>query len=253
MKKEALIAGNWKMYKTILETKEFFSSFLPKVENSSVRIFIAPPFTAVSAAANAVKGTKVRIGGQNMSSVEEGAFTGEISGKMLKEAGASFVILGHSERRAHFHETSSFISQKLRRAIQDQLIPILCIGESAKEREEGRSHELLVKQLEESLAPFSAAELKDLVIAYEPVWAIGTGKTATPHLAQEVHLSLRTYFKQKRGAKFAEDLSILYGGSVKIDNCAELMKAPDIDGLLVGGASLDPAGFAKLISLGIKQ
>lgn len=251
MKKNPLIAGNWKMYKTILETEEFFSAFIPLVKESTAKIFIAPPFTSIAAASHAVKGSKIRIGGQNMSPVEEGAYTGEISARMLKDAGASFVILGHSERRQHFHETGALIHHKLKRAFHDHLIPILCIGESEKERDEGRSLEVLVKQIEEALTSFTADELKNLIVAYEPVWAIGTGKTATPEIAQVTHLHIRKYFTQKWGIKLAQDLPILYGGSVKTDNCAELMKAPDINGVLVGGASLDPNNFAKLISLGI--
>ena len=251
MKKTPLIVGNWKMYKTILETKEFFSVFLPQVRGLNAPIFIAPPFTSIATAANLVKETKIRIGGQSMSQAEEGAFTGEISGKMLKDAGASFVILGHSERRQHFHETNFLIQQKLKRAITDKIIPILCVGETDKEREEGRSHSVIIKQLEECLQGFSQDQLKDLIIAYEPVWAIGTGKTATPEIAQEVHQSIRQHIGKKWGINLAKDLPILYGGSVKVDNSVSLLKAPDIDGALIGGASLDPNQFAKIISLGM--
>lgn len=252
MKKIPLIAGNWKMYKTILETKEFFSTFLPQVKGIHANIFIAPPFTSIAAASALVKETKIRIGGQTMSQAEEGAFTGEISAKMLKDAGASFVILGHSERRQHFHETNQTIHLKLKRAISDHLTPILCVGETEKEREEGRSHTVILKQLEECLLGFSPEQLKDLVVAYEPIWAIGTGKTATPEIAQEVHGQIRQHIEKKWGIKLAEHLPILYGGSVKVDNIGSLLKAPDIDGALIGGASLDPNQFAKIISLGMK-
>ncbi|HSX03529.1 MAG TPA: triose-phosphate isomerase [Rhabdochlamydiaceae bacterium] len=253
MRKIPIIAGNWKMYKTIFEAKEFFASFLPQIKTSHSKIFIAPPFTALDTCAQLVKGSKVQIGAQNMSPFVEGAYTGEISGKMIKEAGGSFVILGHSERRGHFHETNAFIHQKLKAALLEKLIPILCIGETDKEREEGRSFEVILKQIDECLLGFSEEQLKDLIIAYEPIWAIGTGKTATPQLAEDMHHKIRQHIGKKWGIRLAEDLPILYGGSVKSENIASLLKEPDIDGALVGGASLDASSFAKIVSLGTKS
>lgn len=249
MRKNPIIAGNWKMYKTILEAQEFFASFLPLVKGSHSKILIAPPFTALNACAQFVKGSNVQIGAQNMSPFDEGAYTGEISAKMIREAGATFVILGHSERRALFHESNQIIKEKLKKALLDKLTPILCVGETEREWNEGRSFEVVLKQVDECLAGFHEDQLKSLILAYEPVWAIGTGKTATPDIAQKVHHKIRDHL----GIKLAEDLPILYGGSVKTENISLLMNEPDIDGVLVGGASLDAQSFAKIISLGIKK
>jgi triosephosphate isomerase len=252
MRKNPIIAGNWKMYKTILEAQEFFAAFLPLVKTSHSKILIAPPFTAISVCAKLVKGSNVEIGGQNMSPFDEGAYTGEISGKMIKEAGATFVILGHSERRALFHETNQTIKEKLKKSLSDKLTPILCVGETEKERKEGRSFDVILKQIDACLDGFSGDQLKNIILAYEPVWAIGTGMTATPQIAEEVHHKIRHHVGQKWGIKLAEDLPILYGGSVKTENINPLMKEPDIDGVLVGGASLDAFSFAKIVSLGMK-
>ncbi|HSX12563.1 MAG TPA: triose-phosphate isomerase [Rhabdochlamydiaceae bacterium] len=247
MRKISIIAGNWKMYKTIAEAKEFFAAFLPLVKTAHSKIFIAPPTTALAACAPLVQGSKVLLGAQNISAHEEGAYTGEVSAKMVKEAGASFVILGHSERRLYFHETDELIQQKLKRAFHEKLLPILCIGETEKQREEGRSFAVVLKQIDDCLSGFSANQLKDLILAYEPVWAIGTGKNATPAIAQEMHHKIREHIGKKWGIKLAEDLPILYGGSVKIENSAALLKEPDIDGVLVGGASLDAKNFATIV------
>lgn len=243
-----IIAGNWKMHKTILETKEFLQQFCPLVNGSKARILIAPPFLAIPACVESVAGTRIEIGAQTMHEAEMGAFTGEVSAKMIKEAGASFVLLGHSERRHYFGETNKMIDHKVKRALSAHLLPILCIGETEKEREAGETNLVLQKQLSECLESSSAQDLAKIVIAYEPVWAIGTGKTATPQIAQEAHLLCRTFLEKKYGKEAAQKISILYGGSVKADTISALMDQPDIDGALVGGASLDPKGFAQIVN-----
>ncbi|MBS0629009.1 MAG: triose-phosphate isomerase [Verrucomicrobia bacterium] len=231
-----IIVGNWKMHKTIEESTLFLKALIPLVSKAKAKVMIAPPFTSLSECSKAVKGTNVLIGGQNMGDAEEGAYTGEISGRMLKEAGASFVILGHSERRTIFGETDELINRKVLRAQADGLIPILCIGETQEQREKGHSLAVLKKQLDGCLKGFSSG---DLIIAYEPVWAIGTGKTATPEMAQEMHMAIRKHLGQR--------LPILYGGSVKPANIDSLLIQPDIDGALIGGASLDVEPFAKMV------
>ncbi len=242
-----LIAGNWKMYKTGQETREFVHALLSAVTDGETRIFLAVPFTAVEQAVEAARGSRIVIGAQNMHDQQEGAFTGEVSARMLKAAGAQFVILGHSERRQHFGETNAFINAKLHRALSESLIPILCIGESEMEREQNVTQRVLSKQLEECLSGLDAHQVAQVIIAYEPIWAIGTGKTATPRAAQEVHHEIRQFIKHSCGNKASEEVCLLYGGSVKPDNIAELMKEPDIDGALVGGASLDAASVAHII------
>ena len=239
MKRPVIIAGNWKMHKTIGEATQFIEALKNRVENSTCRIYIAPPFTAISACAKAAKGTPIVIGAQNMSDVDEGAYTGEISGCMLKEAGAQFVILGHSERRLHFGETDEHIHHKLKRAILEEIPAILCIGESEKDREKGHFEKVLIKQLDGCLAGLTQDELENVVVAYEPVWAIGTGKTATPKIAQETHAIIRKYV--------GENTPILYGGSVKPSNIETLLNQPDIDGALIGGASLDVEAFTTMV------
>lgn len=236
MAKECVIAGNWKMYKTSAEAVEFIEAFSPKVKGCKNKIFLSVPFTAIEAAAKAAEGTNIVIGAQNMHDAQEGAFTGEIAGRMLVAAGAKFVILGHSERRHVFGETSQFINRKLKRALDEGLRPILCVGETYEERESGRTEEVLTQQIKESIGRLRS--LKDLIVAYEPVWAIGTGHTATPEIAQQQHAFIR---------KLVGDRPILYGGSVKPDNAGELLAQPDVDGLLVGGASLKPETFGEIV------
>lgn len=236
------------MHKTIGEATQFIDALCPKVADAKVQVFIAPPFTAISACAQAAKGSKVSIGAQNMSDIDEGAFTGEVSARMLKDAGAKFVILGHSERRSHFGETDEHIHHKLKRAIAEKIPPILCIGEQKQDRDNGNSHKVLEKQLEGCLGKLSPAELKDLVIAYEPVWAIGTGKTATPEIVQETHHAIRSFLSKNWGKEFADKLLILYGGSVKPENINPLLNQSDIDGALIGGASLDVEAFTQMVT-----
>lgn len=242
-----LIAGNWKMYKTGQEAHDFVHALSTTLAENETRVFLAVPFTAIESAVEAASGSCIVIGAQNMHDEPEGAFTGEVSARMLKAAGAEFVVLGHSERRQHFGETGAFINRKIHRAFSEGLLPILCIGESESEREQHITQRVLSKQLEESLSGLSADQVGQMVIAYEPIWAIGTGKSATPHAAQEVHHAIRQFVQHSCGNKTAEGICLLYGGSVRPDNIAELMKEADIDGALVGGASLDAASFAQII------
>lgn len=246
MTRKTLIAGNWKMYKTIKETTDFIEELVPIAKSATCELRIAPSFTALSAAVNASKGTNILIGGQNMSDAEEGAFTGEISAKMLRDVGARFVILGHSERRSLFGETDEIVHKKLIRAVLEKLPAILCIGETEEERE-GRS-EVLKRQLDVALKGFSSEEIASLVVAYEPVWAIGTGFSATPEMAEDAHAVIRAHMKGKYGEEFADKLLILYGGSVKPSNIDSLLNQPDIDGALIGGASLDIQAFGQMVT-----
>ena len=242
-----LIAANCKMHKTVAETLDFARALAPLVRDvSDVEIAIAPPFTALAALGAALRGSRVALAAQNAHFEAKGAFTGEISVAMLADVGCTYVILGHSERRALFGETDAFIARKLRAVQAAGLRPILCVGESLAEREAGRTFDVLRAQLEGSLAEAEAARAAELVVAYEPVWAIGTGKTATPELAQEAHAFVRARLADRFGAS-AQSIRIQYGGSVKPENAAELMAQPDIDGALVGGASLDPLGFSAII------
>lgn len=234
------MAGNWKMYKNPAETKEFFSAFLPVVAGSPHEIVICPPFVNIPAAVEATLGSKVGIGGQNLDWRPEGAFTGEISGPMLKAAGASWAIIGHSERRQYFGEIEETVLARTRAALVAGLRPIVCVGERLEEREAGQTDNVLRTQFEGGIAPLSPTEISKIVVAYEPVWAIGTGKVATPEIAQAAHAFLRSLLPA--------DVRILYGGSVKPDNVSALMAQPDIDGALVGGASLKPQDFAAIVN-----
>lgn len=247
MKRKPLIAGNWKMHKTIGEASAFFHDLFPKIEKANCHIFIAPPYIAIAKCAELVEGKNIRIGGQNMCEEEEGPFTGEISVKMLKDAGASFVILGHSERRCHFHESNQRINKKLKQAINNNFPIILCVGETEEQYEAGDSKKVVAEQLDECLKGLKKEELNDLMIAYEPVWAIGTGKTATPSIAQEIHKVVRRHIAKNLDARLAENMYMLYGGSVKPQNAADLLFQPDIDGALIGGASLKAQDFAAII------
>lgn len=239
-----IIAGNWKMYKTIGQAREFIQKLAKVLPPIPTRVFIAPSYTAIQAAAEVAFATKIVIGAQNMHEADAGAFTGAVSASMLKDAGARFVILGHSERRHIFHETNLLINQKIKRAVQDGLIPILCIGETQKERDAKETKKILHLQLEECLKEISP---KEIVIAYEPVWAIGTGKTATPEMAEEAHLLCREFLNTLWGKSTSERLNILYGGSVTPETAPSLLKQPNIDGALVGGASLHVDKFLQII------
>lgn len=247
MTRRIIIAGNWKMHFPVSETRKFIQSLISQVKKVSFNVYLAPSFTSIQAATDAAKGSFIRIGAQNMSQFHEGAYTGEISSIMLKEAGASFVILGHSERRLIFYEDNEMIHSKIRWAIEENLEPILCIGETQKERDAHQEKDVLYRQLSMALQNFSSAQVKRIVLAYEPVWAIGTGKTATPEIAQETHHLCRRFLLENWGKEIAESISILYGGSVKPENIVELIGKPDIDGALIGGASLKVDSFSQII------
>ncbi|NGX50210.1 MAG: Triosephosphate isomerase [Chlamydiae bacterium] len=248
MKKRAIyIYGNWKLQMTSAEAHTFMQELLPRVAESSTIIGVAPPYTSINAAAKCAESTSLRIGAQNMSEYPKGAYTGEISSVMLKEAGAQFVLIGHSERRLHFHEDDQMIHRKVKWALEEGLTPLLCIGESQEERDRGMTREVLTRQLGEALKGLSVEQLSKILIAYEPVWAIGTGKSATPEMAQETHQLCRTFIAEQFSKEVAERVPILYGGSVKPENTSSLMAQADIDGALVGGASLDVESFAQII------
>ncbi|MFN7925080.1 MAG: triose-phosphate isomerase [Bryobacteraceae bacterium] len=245
-----LMAGNWKMYKTPADTATFFEKFLPLVANSAhCDILICPPFVNIAAAVTSAAGSAVGVGGQNLHWItKEGAFTGEISGPMLKAAGCRSVIIGHSERRQYFGETDETVFKRTVAALESGLQPIVCVGERLEEREAGRTNAVLETQFTGGLAALTPEQFAQVVVAYEPVWAIGTGKVATPEMAAEAHQTLRSLTGAKFGAGAAAAVRILYGGSVKPDNVKGLMAKPDIDGALVGGASLEPASFASIVN-----
>jgi triosephosphate isomerase (TIM) len=242
-----VIAGNWKMYKTAAEAAAFVRAFLPLVSGvRGVEIVLAPPYPSIGAVAQLVQGSGIGVSSQNVHFADEGAFTGEVSIRMLKEAGATHCIIGHSERRQYFAETDDAANRKVRAALAGGLTPILCVGETDPERESGKTFDVVGRQLAGGSKEITAANASRVVVAYEPVWAIGTGKTATPAQAQEVHAFLRARLKELWGGA-ADAVRILYGGSVKPDNIAALMANDDIDGALVGGASLSPESFAKIV------
>ncbi|HYM13741.1 MAG TPA: triose-phosphate isomerase [Bryobacterales bacterium] len=248
-KRIPVIAGNWKMYKTVGETVEFFEKFKPLVEQAShCEIVIAPPFPALAAAAEAARGSNIRIGAQNVHWEKEGAFTGEVSAPMLAGAGCTHVIIGHSERRQYFGETNATVSRRLGAALAAGLTPVVCIGERLEEREAECTAAVLIEQFDGAFAALTPAQFSPILIAYEPVWAIGTGRTATPEIAAAAHRLIRDRAAGRFGSDAAEKLRILYGGSVKPDNIRGLMARPEIDGALVGGASLDPRSMASIVN-----
>lgn len=244
-----LLAGNWKMYKTASETTAFFEKFNPLVAQAShCEIVICPTFVNIAAAVQATKSTRIGVGGQNLYWATEGAFTGEISGPMLKAVGANWVIIGHSERRQYFGETEATVLKRTVAALEAGLTPIVCVGERLEEREGNRTAAVLEEQFTGGIAGLTPEQFGKIVIAYEPVWAIGTGKTATPDMAAEAHRTIRDLVRNKYGADLAGKVRILYGGSVKPDNVKGLMAQPEIDGALVGGASLDANSFASIVN-----
>ncbi len=243
------MAGNWKMYKTPAETTAFFEKFRPLVQSSEhCEIVICPPFTNLAAAVAAAQGTNIRVGSQNIAWAKEGAFTGEISGGMLQAVGVTHAIIGHSERRQYFCETDETVLKRTQAALDAGLTPIVCVGERLEEREGGKTEAVLEAQFQKGIAGLSEQQFAKIVIAYEPVWAIGTGKTATPDMAADAHRAIRAQVLGKFGKGAADSVRILYGGSVKPDNARQLMAQPEIDGVLVGGASLDPVGFASIVN-----
>ncbi len=248
-KRVPVIAGNWKMYKSGAQTVDFIEKFKPLAADAThCEIVIAPPFPSLSAAVEAARGTRIRIGAQNVFWESEGAYTGEVCASMLVAAGCSHVIIGHSERRQYFHETNETVARRLGAALAAGLVPIVCIGERLEEREAGRTEAVLVDQFEGAVAALTAAQFSPILVAYEPVWAIGTGRTATPEIAAEAHRLIRDRAARRFGPGAAEALRILYGGSVKPDNIKGLMARPEIDGALVGGASLDPKSMASIVN-----
>ena len=247
--RKPVMAGNWKMYKTPAETTAFFEKFRPLVEKSShCEIVICPPFTNLAAAVDAVKGSRIRVGAQNIGWAKEGAFTGEISGPMILAVGATHAIVGHSERRQYFGETDETVLKRTQAALEFGLTPIVCVGERLEDRESGNTEAVLAGQFQKGIAGLTEQQFAKIVIAYEPVWAIGTGKTATPEIAADTHRAIRAQVRGKFGKDAADAVRILYGGSVKPDNAKILMAQPEIDGVLVGGASLDPVSFASIVN-----
>ncbi|MCI0382089.1 MAG: triose-phosphate isomerase [Chlamydiae bacterium] len=249
MIKQSLIIGNWKMHKTIKEAEKFIAEVNHQTKESPFTVMIAVPYPFLYAASNVAKKTNIAIGSQNICEHREGPFTGEVSAKMVKDAGGKFSLIGHSERRKHYHETDGQVHQKILRALEEKLTPVLCVGESLDERREEKTKEVLSHQITRALLDFSKDQIKHLVIAYEPVWAIGTGKSATPEMAEEAHQFIYELLQTKFGKDAADSTFILYGGSVNIDNAAQFMQVAHVDGVLIGGASLDVSNFAKIISL----
>lgn len=248
MSRKALIAANWKMYKTPEQTGEFFRDFLPLVSgHDRDEIVVCPPDIDLATALSAAKGSSVAIGAQNVHWKAEGAFTGETSTAMLLALGVTHVIVGHSERRQYFCESDDTVNLRLKTALEAGLIAICCVGEVLEEREAGLTDDVLRRQCVRAFHAISAKKAAKLVVAYEPVWAIGTGKTATPELAAEAHAVIRSEATEVFGEAFASQLRILYGGSVKPENASSLMAQEEIDGALVGGASLDPKSFAAIL------
>ena len=244
-----IMAGNWKMYKTPTETAAFFEKFHPLVANAThADIVICPPFVNLPAAAAASQGTRIQIGAQNLYWAKEGAFTGEISAGMLAATGCRWVIVAHSERREYFHETEATALKKIYAALEAGLTPIYCVGERLHERESDKTHEVLSRQLRGCVGQLTPEQFGGVVIAYEPCWAIGTGKVATPEIAADAHFFIRRQIREQFGTQAADACRILYGGSVKPDNVHGLMAQDEIDGALVGGASLDPASFAAIVN-----
>ncbi len=246
-KRRPIIAGNWKMNKTATEARDLAGKLIPLVASVRDRdIVLAPTFTSLQTVAESIKGTNLALAAQNLFWEDKGAFTGEISAEMLLALGCKYVIIGHSERRQYFGETDETVNKKIRQALNKGLLPIVCVGELLSEREAGKANNVIERQIAGAFKGVTAAEMQKIVVAYEPVWAIGTGKTATPDQANEIHAFIRSKVKAMYSTEVAEALRIQYGGSVTPDNVSQLMAKPDIDGALVGGASLKPESFAAL-------
>lgn len=247
--RKKLIAGNWKMHKTAAEGALLAAEIIAAVgKETSIDVVLCPPFTALESVGRAVEGQAIRLGAQNMHPEKNGAFTGECSAEMLRSLFVSHVILGHSERRAYFAESDEFINRKVRAALTNQLRPILCVGETLAEREAGQTLSVVQQHLEGGLKGVTEEQITTVIIAYEPVWAVGTGKVATPAQAQEVHAFIRSILTKHYGAPRAQKVRILYGGSMKPSNAVELLAQPDIDGGLIGGAALEARSFIELVN-----
>ena len=248
MSRKYFIAGNWKMNKTAAEAVALIDGIKAKQgSQSKVDVAVCPTFTALDAASKALAGSTIKLGAQNVYTKASGAYTGEISADMLKEFGCAYVILGHSERREYFKECNCFINEKVKVVLANGMKPILCVGEKLEDREAGKTIDVVSEQTIKGLADISKEDAKNVVIAYEPVWAIGTGKTATPDMAQEVHAEIRKILTNLFGSEVAEGIQILYGGSMKPENAKDLLAQKDIDGGLIGGAALKPDSFVALI------
>jgi triosephosphate isomerase len=249
-----LIAGNWKMNKDIHETVDLVNGIKERFNglDGKIGVVICPPFVSLVVASGLIKGTRINLGAQNMHHQNDGAFTGETSAKMLKSVGCDYVILGHSERRQYFKETNEFINLKVKQAIANNLTPIVCVGETLEERESGVTDQIITTQVKGVLSGLTIQDIDKIVVAYEPVWAIGTGKTATPDQANQVHKLIRKLVAQLYSWAVAEKLIIQYGGSVNPQNAFELLSQPDIDGALVGGACLKADSFISIVSAGIE-
>jgi len=250
--RKPIIAGNWKMNKTVEEALVLTESL--KIELADcveVEAVLCPPFTALKSVSDAIADTQIKLGSQNMSSEDDGAYTGEVSHTMLKELFVRYVILGHSERREYYKETNYWVNQKVKKALEKNLRPIVCVGEKLEDREAGNTEVVVEEQVRGSLAEITAKQFEEVVIAYEPVWAIGTGRTATSEQAQEVHTFIRSIVCDLVGAAIADGLRIQYGGSMKPANAQDLLAQPDIDGGLIGGAALDARSFVEIVKAGM--
>ncbi len=248
MSRRTLIAGNWKLNKTIEEAIELVTMLKRLITDfQNVDVVVCPPYTALSEVSEILMESEIKLGAQDIYWEEKGAFTGEVSASLVKNAGAEFAIIGHSERRQFFHETHETVNKKTKAALKNGLGPVVCVGESLAEREADKTFQWIDGQLKGAFSGFGAQDMQKIVIAYEPVWAIGTGKVATPAEAQEVHAFIRKWISKSFGEEAAKSMRILYGGSVKPDNISSLVSEADIDGALVGGASLDAAGFSDIV------
>ncbi|MCH9630817.1 MAG: Triosephosphate isomerase [Chlamydiia bacterium] len=249
MSRPAVVIGNWKMNMKIKETVDFIVKLPSMLSQSQGRVCLSVPSTLLKVASDASRGTEIEIGSQNVSQFESGAYTGEVSTTMIQDSGGQFTLIGHSERRMFYHEDDEMIKEKVYRAILGGLAPVLCVGETQEQKESGQTEKVLLNQLEKAMGSLNENEASAVIVAYEPVWAIGTGHAATPEIAQEVHSVIRGFIREKWGEKNAFRTPILYGGSVNPDTIKELIKMPDIDGALVGGASLNVESFAKIVNI----
>jgi triosephosphate isomerase len=247
--RRSVIAGNWKMHKDLVESAELIKGLIAQISSlkPNVTVVICPPFTSLAIASNLLKGSFLKLGAQNMSEHDEGAYTGEVSWKMLKSAGCEYVILGHSERRQYFGESNELINSKAKMALGRDMVPIICVGETLDQREQGVTEQIITTQIRGVMSGLSSSDVGRTIVAYEPVWAIGTGRNATPVQAQDVHQLIRKLIARQYSWAVAEGVVIQYGGSVKPDNAADLLAQSDIDGALVGGASLKADSFASIV------
>lgn len=246
--RDTIIAGNWKMNKSPVETKEYFNKFNDLVKESRSKVVLCVPFVDIQVAQESTQNTNISIGAQNMYYIDSGAYTGEISAKMLKDMNLEYVIIGHSERRQYFNEVDDIVNLKIKAALENNIKPILCVGETLEQREKGIQNEIISLQIINALKDIDKEEIKNVIIAYEPVWAIGTGLAATAIDANNSIIVIRNEIANIYGVEIANDICILYGGSIKSENAHELFSMPDIDGGLVGGASLEPEEFAKIVN-----